>query len=45
MRHAVAGDWEPCSVGTMSRLGLVEMTRRRSGPTLSEMWGKESGVE
>ena len=45
MRHAVADDWEPCSVGTMSRLGLVEMTRRRKGPTLSEMWGKESGVE
>jgi ribonuclease G len=45
MRHAVAGDWEPCWVGTMSRLGLVEMTRRRSGPTLSEMWGEESSVE
>ncbi|HVO02559.1 MAG TPA: ribonuclease E/G [Candidatus Cybelea sp.] len=27
-------DW----IGTMSRLGLVEMRRRRSGPTLAEMW-------
>jgi ribonuclease G len=41
LRQAVAGDWEPCWVGTMSRLGLVEMTRRRSGPTLSEMWSDE----
>ena len=45
MRHAVSGDWEPCWVGSMSRLGLVEMTRRRSGPTLAEMWGKESEEE
>jgi Rne/Rng family ribonuclease len=43
VRHAVAGDWEPCWVGTMSRLGIVEMTRRRSGLTLTEMWGRESG--
>jgi Ribonuclease G/E len=42
LRQAVAEDWEPCWVGSMSRLGLVEMTRRRGGPTLSEMW---SGVE
>jgi len=27
-------DW----VGNMSRLGLVELKRRRSGPTLAEMW-------
>jgi len=49
MRHAVAGDWEPCWVGPMSRLGLIEMTRRRSGPTLAEMWadgdaGQEGGA-
>ncbi|MBI2255677.1 MAG: ribonuclease E/G [Proteobacteria bacterium] len=25
-------------VGNMSRLGLVELSRRRSGPTLAEMW-------
>jgi ribonuclease G len=45
LRQAVAGDWEPCWVGTMSRLGLVEMTRRRSGPTLSEMWTNEGERE
>ncbi len=45
LRQAVAGDWEPCWVGTMSRLGLVEMTRRRTGPTLSEMWTNEGGRE
>jgi Ribonuclease G/E len=38
LRQATAGDWEPCWVGSMSRLGLVEMTRRRAGPTLAEMW-------
>jgi len=38
LRQATAGDWEPCWVGSMSRLGLVEMTRRRAGPTLGEMW-------
>jgi len=37
LRVAVKNDWEPCWVGTMSRLGLVEMSRRRSGPPLSEM--------
>ncbi len=26
-------------VGNMSRLGLVEISRRRFGPTLAEMWG------
>lgn len=40
LRQAMAKDWEPCWVGGMSRLGLVEMTRRRSGPTLAEMWGE-----
>lgn len=38
LRQATAGDWEPCWVGTMSRLGLVEMTRRRGWPALAEMW-------
>jgi ribonuclease G len=42
LRHAVTGDWEPCWVGSMSRLGLVEMTRRRNGPSLAEMWATES---
>jgi Ribonuclease G/E len=40
LREAViidpAIDW----VGNMSRLGLVELKRRRSGPTLAEMWSK-----
>lgn len=40
LRQATAGDWEPCWVGSMSRLGLVEMTRRRAGPTLAEMWAE-----
>jgi Ribonuclease G/E len=39
LRQATAEDWEPCWVGSMSRLGLVERTRRRGGPTLAEMWG------
>src|SRR5262249_1195195 len=25
LRHAAIGDWEPCWIGTMSRIGLVEM--------------------
>jgi ribonuclease G len=37
LRAAVADDWEPCQVDAMSRLCLVEMTRRRGGPTLAEM--------
>jgi Ribonuclease G/E len=41
LREALADDWEPCEAGAMSRLGLVEMTRRRSGPTLAEMRGEE----
>jgi len=36
LRAAVAGDSVPVWVGTMSRLGLVELTRKRRGPTLSE---------
>lgn len=30
-------------VGNMSRLGLVEILRRRRGPTLAQMWGKDAG--
>jgi ribonuclease G len=46
LRQAVAEDWEPCWVSSMSRLGLVEMTRRRGGPALSEMWtSKAEGEE
>ncbi len=40
LREAViidpAIDW----VGNMSRLGLVELKRRRGGPTLAEMWSR-----
>jgi Rne/Rng family ribonuclease len=36
LRTVVAGDSAPVWVGTMSRLGLVELTRKRRGPTLSE---------
>jgi ribonuclease G len=36
LRTAVARDSAPVWVGAMSRLGLVELTRKRRGPTLSE---------
>jgi Ribonuclease G/E len=42
LRKAAAEDWEPCWVGEMSRLGLVEMTRRRAGPSLAEMLEQEA---
>jgi ribonuclease G len=38
LRQAVGIDPAIEWVGNMSRLGLVELSRRRSGPTLSEMW-------
>jgi ribonuclease G len=37
LRGALAGDPAPTRVEPMSRLGLVEMTRRRRGPTLRAM--------
>jgi ribonuclease G len=37
LRAAVAGDSAPVWVGAMSRLGLIELTRKRRGPTLSEV--------
>jgi ribonuclease G len=36
LRQAVSADTQPCWVGTMSRLGLVEMTRQRRGPSLAD---------
>jgi len=36
LKAAVGDDPAPCWVGPMSRLGLVEMTRRRRGPSLAE---------
>jgi len=35
LRTAVAGDPQPVWVGAMSRLGLLELTRQRGGPTLA----------
>ena len=37
LKAATAGDPAPCWIGQMSRLGLVEMTRRRRGLSLAEM--------
>jgi Rne/Rng family ribonuclease len=37
LKAAVDDDPAPCWIGPMSRLGLVEMTRRRRGPSLAEM--------
>lgn len=37
LRRAVAADPEPVEVLAMTRLGLVQMTRRRTGPSLDEM--------
>jgi ribonuclease G len=39
LREAVIIDPSIDWVGNMSRLGLVELRRRRAGPTLAEMWG------
>lgn len=36
LRAAVAYDSAPVWIGAMSRLGLVELTRQRRGPTLAE---------
>jgi ribonuclease G len=41
LRQAVGIDPAIEWVGNMSRLGLVELLRRRTGPTLGEMWGKD----
>jgi ribonuclease G len=38
LREAVGIDPAIEWVGNMSRLGLVELLRRRTGPTLAEMW-------
>jgi ribonuclease G len=37
LRSAAASDSAPVWIGPMSRLGLVELTRKRRGPTLSDM--------
>lgn len=40
LRASTADDSAPVWVGAMSRLGLVELTRRRRGPTLAETMTK-----
>jgi ribonuclease G len=40
LRASTADDSAPVWVGAMSRLGLVELTRRRRGPTLAEIMTK-----
>jgi len=42
LRAAAAIDPALEWVGNMSRLGLVELKRRRGGPTLAEMWSKRA---
>jgi ribonuclease G len=37
LRDATASDSAPVWIGSMSRLGLVELTRKRRGPTLVDM--------
>lgn len=43
LRQAVGVDPAIEWVGNMSRLGLVELLRRRTGPTLQEMWQAQNG--
>ncbi len=40
LRDAFRDDPTPTDVGALSRFGLLEMTRRRSGPALSEIVGR-----
>jgi Ribonuclease G/E len=43
LREAAAIDPAIEWIGNMSRLGLVEILRRRRGATLAEMWGGDGG--
>jgi Ribonuclease G/E len=45
LREAVAIDPAIEWIGNMSRLGLVEILRRRRGATLAEMWAGDEGEE
>jgi len=40
LRNATASDSAPVWIGAMSRLGLVELTRKRRGPTLAQIMTK-----
>ena len=44
LRDALRDDPVPTDVGALSRFGLLEMTRRRSGPALSEIVGRTCPV-
>ena len=44
LRDAVAGDPAPVQVFAMSRFGLVEISRKRIGPSLAEMLGRPCPV-
>ena len=44
LRDALRDDPAPTDVGALSRFGLLEMTRRRSGPALSEIVGRTCPV-
>jgi Ribonuclease G/E len=43
LRTALADDGEPCQIAGMSSSGLLEMTRRRGGPTLAETLSVPAG--
>lgn len=44
LRDALRDDPVPSDVGALSRFGLLEMTRRRAGPALSEILGRTCPV-
>jgi ribonuclease G len=44
LRDAVAADPAPVQVFAMSRFGLVEISRKRTGPSLAEMLGRPCPV-
>ncbi len=45
LRLALKDDGQPCQVLGMSPSGLLEMTRRRAGPTLAELLTEPAGEE
>lgn len=45
LRTALKEDDQPCQVAGMSPSGLLEMTRRRAGPTLAELFTEPAGEQ
>lgn len=45
LRAALKDDPQPCQVAGMSPSGLLEMSRRRAGPTLAEMLSEPAGEQ